>query len=579
MSSCLHRGRVLPAMLFGAIWSGIAFADTQSFTDSIALQTTNWNGSLTVPKFNPALGTLQSVSIAFTGTVETDAQFESTDAAPQNVSLGFGAEIRLFRSDNPAVVLLQAAPTTTYNFTFAAFDGTLDFAGPSGANPGAVLESASSSASIPPPPADLALFVGPGNITFPARAQAITSSSGSGNVVTGIATRAAANIVVQYTFLPLVDCNNNGVQDTTDITSGTSTDCDANGVPDECQPDCNNDGTPDACEVDSDGDGVPDECDAPTGPCESKRSGLPGSLLLYPEFDNRDGSVTFITVTNTQCAEASGVVDVEFVYIARYGINGVDLPCLETNRTMRLTPCDTVTIATKFHNPNAEQGYVYAFAKSPTTGRPIVFNHLIGQLFISSALEGADDTVNARVFRGVGTRMAETDVDNDGIRDLDGVEYDEAPDRILIPRFLGQRTTYGPERSKLILIGLSGGADFSTVVDMLVYNDNEQVLSKQYQFRCWADPYLTQIDPLFLNSFLSGLDHAANEIVGAPNQESGWIQLNGRVAFSSAAQINDPAIYAVLVERLTTQSVVDLPYEECLQDNGDLLPNGPLGDQ
>ncbi len=76
-----------------------------------------------------------------------------------------------------------------------------------------------------------------------------------------------------------------------------------------------------------------------------------------------------------------------------------------------------------------------------------------------------------------------------------------------------------------------------------------------------------------------GLDHAANEIIGAPAQESGWIRLNGRVAYSTAAQINDPAIYAVLVERLTTQSVVDLPYEECLQDNGDLLPNGPLGDQ
>ena len=142
--------------------------------------------------------------------------------------------------------------------------------------------------------------------------------------------------------------------DSTDISGGASDDCDANGVPDECQPDCNNDGTPDACETDSDGDGVPDECDAPTDPCEGKRSGLPGSLLLYPEFDNRDGSITFLTVTNTQCAESSGVVDVEFVYIARKGINGIDLPCLETNRTMRLTPCDTVTIATKFHNPNAK---------------------------------------------------------------------------------------------------------------------------------------------------------------------------------------------------------------------------------
>ena len=38
-------------------------------------------------------------------------------------------------------------------------------------------------------------------------------------------------------------------------------DCDANLIPDVCQPDCNNNGIADACESDGDGDGVIDACD------------------------------------------------------------------------------------------------------------------------------------------------------------------------------------------------------------------------------------------------------------------------------------------------------------------------------
>src|SRR5262249_7958408 len=33
------------------------------------------------------------------------------------------------------------------------------------------------------------------------------------------------------------DCNGNGINDTTDIANATSVDCDANHIPDECQPD------------------------------------------------------------------------------------------------------------------------------------------------------------------------------------------------------------------------------------------------------------------------------------------------------------------------------------------------------
>jgi predicted outer membrane repeat protein len=68
------------------------------------------------------------------------------------------------------------------------------------------------------------------------------------------------------------DCNNNGVLDSEDIAGGISADCDANGVPDECQlgglMDCNLNGVIDLCDVDvgtsqdCNIDGIPDECEA-----------------------------------------------------------------------------------------------------------------------------------------------------------------------------------------------------------------------------------------------------------------------------------------------------------------------------
>jgi hypothetical protein len=66
------------------------------------------------------------------------------------------------------------------------------------------------------------------------------------------------------TLLP--DCNGNASYDGCDILTGSSVDCDANAVPDECEADCNRNGVADACDIangtstDLNHDGIPDEC-------------------------------------------------------------------------------------------------------------------------------------------------------------------------------------------------------------------------------------------------------------------------------------------------------------------------------
>ena len=299
----------------------------------------------------------------------------------------------------------------------------------------------------------------------------------------------------------------------------------------------------------------------------------PGSLLLYPEFDNREGDLTLITITNADCSGED--VDVEFMYI-----DADD--CSEFNTTITLTPCDTYTALTNAMNPNMVQGYVYAFAKDDA-GNAITHNGLIGSAMVISGIEQFDYSVNPVAFLGMTADRAPTDLDDDGIRDLDGAEYDRAPDTITIPRFLGQGVDAlgegSPVDSHLILIGLSGGQDFETTICFDVYNDNEEGFSGEYTFDCWEKPTLLEVRGTFANSFLRTTDHDPDEILGAANRrESGWICIDGCFATSAQETIADPAFYAVLVERIAAYSAADLPFECGTQDNGALLPRGLFGD-
>lgn len=61
------------------------------------------------------------------------------------------------------------------------------------------------------------------------------------------------------------DCNGNCILDVLDISVYGAADCNSNWIPDECEPDCDNDGVPDSCEADCNGNSVPDACDIASG--------------------------------------------------------------------------------------------------------------------------------------------------------------------------------------------------------------------------------------------------------------------------------------------------------------------------
>ncbi len=310
----------------------------------------------------------------------------------------------------------------------------------------------------------------------------------------------------------------------------------------------------------------------------------PGSLLVYPWYDNTRGGFFGITVTNTNDDNTpttgtlqAGTVDVEFVYID----GGT---CLEFNRTRRLTPNDTLTVSSRFDNPNSTQGYVYVFAKSPTTGRAIAWDYLAGDSFVvAPSVIGAIELPPIVFKAGSGLAAgANTDLDNDNRRDLNGLEYEQVSDKLLVPRFIADAgdAVSSPE---LILIGLTGQS-FSTIINFLVYNDNEEVFSAQYQFDCWDRVELEDISGVFTQGFLASTNNALNESVLGTNPsnglETGWFRMDGAVAFSTAASVQDPAFLATRIERLALGviSVASLPYGLGEQANGDLVTHGPFPD-
>jgi hypothetical protein len=285
----------------------------------------------------------------------------------------------------------------------------------------------------------------------------------------------------------------------------------------------------------------------------------PGSLLVFPYFSNAGASNTFITVTNTN-PDSLGTVDVEFVYI-----NGQD--CLEFNRTRRLTPNDTITVASKLDNPDDERGYVYVFAKSPLTGAAISWNWLEGDSIIASAGDLLLTNVSPVVYAAMAPQGVPTDLDADGIRDMNGMEYASNPDELHIPRFIA---TAG---SSLIFLGFTG-ASFTTVVNYVAYNDNEEAFSGQVTFDCWDIRRLNAISGIFTDSFLESTNHDIGE-TGVLGKETGWMRLNSVMAYSSAAQQVNPAFLAV---RVDSSLYATLPYGLGENRNGDLLVLGPFPD-
>ncbi len=187
------------AVLFGAGLTN-AQAATESFSFIIPQDTLDWDQTVSVPMFNPALGTLNSIKFTVDATFAITAQAENLAKTSKMASWEGTLSQTLFRGDGSTLVDITPFQWS-FSKTLAAYDKVTDFAGTSGVTHA---DGGTSSGSfVSTLAADLAAFTGTGTIDMTASAREDTSFTGSsGNMLQLVTSEAGLTVGVTYSYTP-----------------------------------------------------------------------------------------------------------------------------------------------------------------------------------------------------------------------------------------------------------------------------------------------------------------------------------------------------------------------------------------
>ncbi len=176
---------------------GVAQAAELVVTDTVPSTPANWSSTLSVPKFDPSLGTLTKVEVTLSGAISGTAKYESTDPNPTTIALNLKADIQIQGPTGS----LQVSPSIQKIDQAGPYDGQIDFGGPSGGTFPDLTASKSQVTTLTSSTDDLSPFIGTGTVVFSATAAGASSGSGSGNIITQFSVNAAATVPVKYTYV------------------------------------------------------------------------------------------------------------------------------------------------------------------------------------------------------------------------------------------------------------------------------------------------------------------------------------------------------------------------------------------
>jgi hypothetical protein len=187
--------------------SGVANADlVTTYSWSQANSYTNWTQSFALQQFNPGLGTLNSVTVTLNGTLDQTLRYENKDGAGRYVKYFFSSddtdktrcEYSLSFTGGSLGTIIYNAPSYT---NIPTFDGTVDYAGASGATHEFLLNQSANNVYTD---GAMSPFVGTGSVAFDASATAwmLVKYSG-GNMSLSPITLAGAGVTVAYDYTPI----------------------------------------------------------------------------------------------------------------------------------------------------------------------------------------------------------------------------------------------------------------------------------------------------------------------------------------------------------------------------------------
>jgi hypothetical protein len=171
------------ASLFAA---GAAQAGVVSFFDSYGPDLTDWDPAqtLALQKFNPVLGTLNSVTFEFFGGMQADFDATNEARSTQHITNALTGSMRFVLPTTAEYGISLSASEAVQLGALASYFGSIG-------------DSKSRTETLL---ANLNSFIGNGNFNVDVFAEALATQSGSGNVTGGAETYASASARVTYDY-------------------------------------------------------------------------------------------------------------------------------------------------------------------------------------------------------------------------------------------------------------------------------------------------------------------------------------------------------------------------------------------
>jgi hypothetical protein len=166
---------------------------------TLASQTSGWIGTASFDQFNPALGTLVDIVLNVGNTVAGTFSAENLESVPASVNMSEAASMTVGTPGFGTAATAIAAGGDS--LSLGAYDGTSDFAGPSGqsATIAGPAGSGTSQATLVDG-IDLAAFTGTGTIALPVSTSGTSVVTGPSNLLSEITQHTGGTVSVSYVY-------------------------------------------------------------------------------------------------------------------------------------------------------------------------------------------------------------------------------------------------------------------------------------------------------------------------------------------------------------------------------------------